>query len=140
MVHGSCAPQAAGVGGAAAGGVESRVGVHHPLNENAVALPADRSEAVSGMVKIMIQTMTAANAVPHFTYGDELRCALVTHKTCMTEIDQHRSILAPNVRRILVVAHEAVPSISLVSRHLRALDAFTRYQPSPPRIYGCVAI
>lgn len=36
-------------------------------------VPADRVEPVSAMTKVMIRTMTAANNVPHFTYGDEMR-------------------------------------------------------------------
>jgi pyruvate/2-oxoglutarate dehydrogenase complex dihydrolipoamide acyltransferase (E2) component len=34
--------------------------------------PSDRTEAVSALQKVMIKTMTAANAVPHFTYCDEI--------------------------------------------------------------------
>ena len=35
-------------------------------------LTADQSVSISGLQRIMVQTMTTANAIPHFTFGDEV--------------------------------------------------------------------
>ena len=35
-------------------------------------LTADQTVSISGLQRIMVQTMTTANAIPHFTFGDEV--------------------------------------------------------------------
>ena len=35
-------------------------------------LTADQTIPISGLQRIMVQTMTTANAIPHFTFGDEV--------------------------------------------------------------------
>ena len=35
-------------------------------------LSADQTISISGLQRIMVQTMTTANAIPHFTFGDEV--------------------------------------------------------------------
>lgn len=34
-------------------------------------LGTDKKEAIKGMKKVMVKTMTQANAIPHFSYCDE---------------------------------------------------------------------
>lgn len=43
-----------------------------PLPKRTIEPQSDRTETIKGYTKTMIKTMTAANAIPHFGYSDEI--------------------------------------------------------------------